>query len=61
MTKKPIRLTHWCEAYPEEAARHIGDLRYILKKIIELDDGDAPYWWDDNRAKILDQARHIIL
>ena len=60
-TKKPITLTHWCEAYPEEAAMHIGDLRDILKNLIELDDGDAAYWWDDNRAKLLDQARHIIL
>jgi len=59
-TKKQITLTHWCEAYPEEAAMHIGDLRDILKKLIELDDGDAAYWWDDNRAELLDQARQIM-
>ena len=58
---KPIPLHVWCEACPNEASAYIGDLRAILKEITELDDGDAPYWWDDKRSGIIDRARHFLL
>ena len=57
---KPIPLHVWCEVCPNEAAAYIGDLREILKEIIELDDGDATYWWNDKRMGMLDEARHLL-